>query len=879
MKILKIQVLRGPNVWSNYRKKLIQMRLDLEELENYPTDKIPGFRERLQNLIPSLIEHRCSEGHRGGFFLRVEMGTWMGHVIEHIALEIQTLAGMKVGYGRTRSTYEEGVYNVVFAYTEEEAGLYAAHAAVRIAEALIKGEAYNIDTDIEKLKEICEDKCLGPSTGSIVKEAERRGIPWLRLGNDSMIQLGYGANQMRFQATTTCKTNVLAVDIACNKKRTKEMLDMAGIPVPKGNICRTETELKESIEDLGYPLVVKPLDGNQGKGATININSWTEAVGALYHAQTISNDVIVERYIKGFDFRILVIDNKYVAAAKRIPAHVKGNGIDTIKDLIEAINNDPKRGNGHGNVLTKIKVDRDTEEMLQKYGYTLQSVPYVDEIVFLKSTANLSTGGCSVDVTDEIHPENITLAERVAKIIGLDICGIDIMAENLSEPILQTGGAVIEVNAAPGFRMHLAPTLGQPRNVAAPVIDMLYPNGKPSRIPIIGVTGTNGKTTTTRLLAHIAQTSGFKTGYTTTDGIYINGQLHEKGDTTGPTSAQYVLRDPSVEFAVLETARGGILRSGMGYDTCDIAVITNIKEDHLGLNDIHTLDDLAEVKGVVARSVKTDGWAILNAEDEQCLKIADDLDCNVAFFSLNENNGHITKLCNDGKTVAVFENGYITIMKGHKKIRIIDVANVPLTIGGKVKFMIANALAATLAAHLWGFTTRQITQSLQNFVPGYEQTPGRMNMFEFRKFNVMVDYAHNPHGYAAVEDYLKHITAKRKVGIISGLGDRRDEDIKECAVIAGRMFDHVIIRQEHDLRGRTEEDINRLLLDGLNCCEKSVTHEYVAEETEAIRHAIEIAEEGDFIIALTDQIIPVVSVIKEYLAKEERDQSLMYQSA
>jgi cyanophycin synthetase len=879
MKVLKVQVLRGPNVWSNYRKKLIQMRLDLEEMENYPTDKIPGFRERLQNLIPTLIEHRCSEGHRGGFFLRVEMGTWMGHVIEHIALEIQALAGMKVGYGRTRSTREEGVYNVVFAYVEEEAGIYAAHAAVKIAEALINDEQYDLNADIEKLKEICEDKCLGPSTGSIVKEAERRGIPWMRLGNNSMIQLGYGANQMRFQATMTCKTSVLAVDIACNKKRTKEMLDMAGIPVPKGTICNNENDLKSIINDFGFPLVIKPLDGNQGKGATININNWTEAVGALLHAQTYSKEVIVERYIKGFDFRVLVIDNKYVAAAKRIPAHVKGNGIDTIKYLIEAVNSDPKRGNGHGNVLTKIKVDRDTEEMLQKYGYTLQTVPYVDEIVFLKSTANLSTGGCSVDVTDEIHPDNIALAERVAKVIGLDICGIDIMAESLSVPLLETGGAVIEVNAAPGFRMHLAPTMGQPRNVAAPVVDMLYPPGKPSRIPIIGVTGTNGKTTTTRLLANIAQNSGFKTGYTTTDGIYINGQLHQKGDTTGPTSAQYILRDPSVEFAVLETARGGLLRSGMGYDQCDIAVITNIKEDHLGLNDIHTLEDLAEVKGVVARSVKEDGWAILNAEDEQCLKIAEDLDCNVAFFSLNEENEHIIKLCNEGKTVAVFENGYITLKKGHKKIRIIDVADVPLTMGGKVKFMIANALAATLAAHLWGFTTRQITQSLQSFVPGYEQTPGRMNMFEFRRFNVMVDYAHNPHGYAAVEDYLKHVSVKRKVGIISGIGDRRDEDIKECAFIAGRMFDHVIIRQDNDLRGRTAEDINQLLLEGLNCCEKQVTHEYVAEETEAIRHAIEVAEDGDFIVALTDQITPVVNVIKEHLAREDKEQSMLYQSA
>jgi cyanophycin synthetase len=879
MKVLKIQVLRGPNVWSNYRKKLIQMRLDLEEMENYPTNKIPGFRERLQELLPTMIEHECSEGMRGGFFLRVELGTWMGHVIEHIALEIQKMAGMKVGYGRTRSTKEEGVYNVVFAYADEEAGIYAAKAAVRIAEALIAGEAYELQADIDRLKEICADNCLGPSTKSIVDEAERRNIPWMRIGNGSMIQLGYGARQMRFQATTTCKTNVMAVDIACNKKLTKELLEMSSIPVPKGTICSSVEDLKDAVESLGFPLVVKPLDGNQGKGATINITEWEEAVGALVFAQTYGRKVIVERYIKGFDFRILVIDNKFVAAAKRVPAFVKGNGMDSIKTLIEEVNKDPKRGNGHENVLTKIKVDRDTEEMLRKQNHTLESVPFVDEVVYLKSTANLSTGGCSEDVTDRIHPANIELAERIAKVIDLDICGIDIMSETLEEPIKEIGGAVLEVNAAPGFRMHLAPTIGEPRNVAAPVVDMLYPAGSQSRIPIIGVTGTNGKTTTTRLLAHIAKNAGYKTGYTTTDGIYINDVLHQKGDTTGPASAQYILRDPSVEFAVLETARGGMLRAGMAYDQCDIGIITNIKEDHLGLNDIHTLEDLAEVKSIVVRAVKRDGWAILNAEDKHCVRIAEELDCNVAFFSLDEENELIQKLCSEGKTVAVFENGFITIKQGHKKTRIINVSDVPLTMDGKVKFMIANAMTAALAAYLYGFNIRQIASALQTFVPGFDQTPGRMNMFEFRRFNVMVDYAHNPHGFLAIEDYLKNVGAHRKIGIICGIGDRRDEDIMECAKIAGRMFDHVILREDADLRGRKAEEIHNLLIEGLNCCGRTVTHEYVAEETAAMRHAIEIAEEGDFVVALTDRITDVVNVVKEHLAKEEKENEYLVQSA
>lgn len=866
--------MRGPNIWSNYRKQLIQMRLDLEELENYPTNLIPGFRDRLQELIPSLVEHRCSEGTRGGFFFRVELGTWMGHVIEHIALELQTLAGMEAGYGRTRSTSEKGIYNVVFSYKDEEAGLYAAKAAVRIAQAIIAAQSYDLEADINKLREICERNCLGPSTKSIIDEAARRNIPWMRLGKDSMIQLGYGANQMRFQATTTCKTNVLAVDLASNKQRTKQMLDAAAIPVPKGGVCTDEDSLKVIINEIGFPVVIKPLDGNQGKGASINITTWESAVAALAFAQNYSRKVMAEKFVEGFDFRTLVIDNKFVAAAKRIPAHVTGNGKDRIAVLIEKTNRDPRRGNGHENLLTKIRIEHDSEEMLQKQGLTLESVPQKGEVVYLKSTANLSTGGASIDVTDDVHPDNILLAERIARIIGLDICGIDIMAPNLSEPLTATGGVVLEVNAAPGFRMHLAPNEGQPRNVAAPVVDMLFPDGKPSRIPIIGITGTNGKTTTTRLLAHIAQSTGLSTGYTTTDGIYINNKNVYPGDTTGPVSAEFILKDPSVEFAVLETARGGILRSGLCYSECDIAIVTNIKEDHLGLNDIHTLEDLANVKAVVPRTVKKDGWAILNAEDEYCRKIAEELDCNVAYFALDIENPFVQLLIEQGRTVGVFENGFLTVIQNGEKVRIASVQNVPLTRGGEIKFMVANALASTLGAYLWGFTPLQIAAALQNFIPGYDLTPGRMNLFELRRFNVLVDYAHNPHGYTAVEDYIQNINARRKIGIISGVGDRRDEDIRECAAIACRMFDHIIIRQEADLRGNTEEKITRLLLEGLVGNAKQVTYEIIPDEAEAIQHALTIAEEGDFIIALTEQITTVVNVIQDYKAKEERDNKL-----
>lgn len=871
MKILKIQALRGPNIWSVQRKKLIQMRLDLEEMEQFPTNKIEGFRERIEAMFPNMIEHRCSEGTRGGFFSRIERGTWMGHVIEHIALEIQTLAGMETGFGRTRETKTPGVYNVVFSYTEENVGLFAAESAVAIAEALIAGKPYDFDADIQKMREIRERVRLGPSTGSIVDEAVARDIPWIRLGTNSLVQLGYGVNQMRFQATITCKTSNIAVDIACNKEETKRMLDLASIPVAKGSICVDEEDLENTIKKIGYPIVLKPLDGNHGKGASINVVTWEDAVAGLAYAQKYSRRVIVEKFISGFDFRVLVIDNKLVAAAKRVPAHVVGNGKDSIQKLIEETNKDPRRGYGHENVLTEIDVDRDTLDLLEKLNYTVDSVPKNGEIVYLKSTANLSTGGTSVDVTDMMHPENIFLCERISRVIGLDICGIDIMAENLTQPLKENGGCILEVNAAPGFRMHLAPSEGLPRNVAAPVIDMLYPPGKPSRIPIISVTGTNGKTTTTRLLAHIVKNNGYKVGFTTSDGIYIQNHMMEKGDTTGPISAEYILKDPTVEFAVLETARGGILRAGLGFSRCDIGIITNIQEDHLGLSDIHTLDDLARVKATVVRSVKKDGWAILNAEDEQCLKIANELSCNIAYFSLDENNATAQKLSKEGKIVAVYENGYITIKKGEWKIRVERASHVPLTMGGKAKFMIANVLAASLAAYLQGFKIEDISLSLQTFIPSAAQTPGRMNIFEFKKFKVLIDFAHNPAGYRGVEEFLSSVEASKKIGIIAGVGDRRDEDIKECAMIAARMFDHIIIRQEKHLRGRTEDEIIGLIMEGIKESGKNPSTEIIQKEVEAIKHAINSAEEGTFITALSDVVTNAIEIVQEYLDKENEE--------
>jgi cyanophycin synthetase len=659
MKIEEIKVLRGPNYWSVRRPKLIQMRLNLEELEELPTNKIEGFSERMEEMMPTLYEHRCSEDDKGGFFLRVKEGTWMGHVIEHIALELQTLAGMECGFGRTRGTGKHAEYFVVFDYMEEDAGVYAAKAAVRIAQVLVDAteKDYDLDADIQKLREIREDTRLGPSTGSIVDEAVKRGIPFIRLNKQSLVQLGYGVHQKRIRATIASTTSTIAVDIAGDKEETKNLLSAAQIPVPRGTTIRDEEDLKYAIDKLGYPLVIKPIDGNHGKGNTTNITTYEQATKALEAAQKYGRTVIVEKFITGFDFRVLVINYKFICAALRTPASVIGDGEKNIQQLIDETNKDSRRGYGHEKVLTQITIDQFTQKMLDEKGYTLETIPKKDELVLLKPTANLSTGGTSTDVTDEVHPVNIFMAERIARIIGLDICGIDIMAPDLKKPIKENGGAVLEVNAAPGFRMHVEPAFGLARNAAEPVIDMLFPKGSNGRIPIIAITGTNGKTTTTRLTAHLCKTAGKKVGYTTSDGVYIQNQLMMKGDCTGPVSATFVLSDPTVDFAVLECARGGLLKSGLAFDKCDVAIVTNVTADHMGLGGIQTLEQMARVKSVIPETVKKDGFAILNADDDLVYKMHEDLDCNVAFFSMDENNPRIKKHCKKGGYATVYENG------------------------------------------------------------------------------------------------------------------------------------------------------------------------------------------------------------------------------
>ena len=868
MKILEIKAMRGPNYWSIRRHKLIVMVLDLEDLEQKPTNKIDGFSERLQKLFPGMYEHRCSKGCPGGFFQRVDEGTWMGHVIEHIALEIQCLAGMDVGFGRTRTYGEEGVYFVVFDFIEEKVGRYAAKAAFRIAQALIDGEDYNLEEDIQEMREIRQYEGLGPSTASIIAEAESRNIPWLRLNKYSLCQLGYGSNQKRIQATVTSQTSSIGVELACDKDDTKHLLEQAEVPIPKGDIIRTERGLKEVIDDIGYPIVIKPVNGNHGRGITTNINTIEDALIAFNAAKEVSRYVIVERYITGEDFRILVINNKMVAAAKRSPAHVIGDGKSTIQQLIDKVNEDPRRGFGHEKVLTKIEINNLTLEILKENNLTPDSVVEKGEYVKLKNTANLSTGGTAEDVTDLVHPSNVFMAERISKIINLDICGIDIMAHTLTEPISETGGAVLEVNAGPGFRMHLQPSSGLPRNVAANVVDMLFPPGEDSRIPIIAVTGTNGKTTTTRLIAHIAKMKGKKVGYTTTDGVYIQNRLLMKGDCTGPASAEFVLKDPTVNYAVLECARGGLLRAGLGFKKCDIGVVTNVAGDHLGLKGIHTIEQLAKVKGVIPETVKPDGYAVLNADDDLVFDMANKVDCNFALFSMDENNPRIKRQFNRGGISAIYENGYVTICKGEWKMRVSKAANVPLTMGGKAKFMIQNVLAAVLATYLDGFKIEDIKVAIESFIPSPSQTPGRLNMFNFKNFKVLLDYAHNPAGFRAMKDFVDQIDASKKVGIVAGVGDRRKEDNNELGAIAAEMFDEIIIRQDRNLRGKNEADLINEIHSGIKSVHPEKKVDIIRSEKDAIIHAINNAEKDSLVIVSSDVVPDALNLVMKLREKE-----------
>jgi cyanophycin synthetase len=866
MKILKIQTLRGPNYWSIRRQKLVVMRLDLEDLADKPSNQIPGFYDGIIQVLPSLVEHFCSPGCRGGFLKRVQEGTMMGHIVEHVALELQELAGMPVGFGRTRETSTPGTYQVVVEYQTEQAGRYATRAAVRLCQGVVEQGSYpaeELAKDLDDLRQLAAEASLGPSTESIVKEAEAKGIPWMELGARHLIQLGYGAHQKRIQATLSNFTSILGVELASDKEGTKRVLQGCGIPVPRGTTINFLDELEDAIQFVGgFPIVIKPLDGNHGRGITINITSMDGAIEAYDAAKEVSRSVIIERYYKGRDHRVLVVNGNVVAVAERIPAHVVGNGKQTIEALIEETNRDPRRGEGHDNVLTKIELDRTSWQLLEKQGYHLDTVLPKGEICYLRATANLSTGGISVDRTDDIHPENIWVAKRVAKTIGLDICGIDIVTEDISKPLRQVDGVIVEVNAAPGFRMHVCPSEGIPRNVAEPVIDMLFPPGSNHRVPIIAITGTNGKTTTTRLTAHIFRQTGQVVGYTTTDGTYIGEFLAEPGDNTGPQSANLILQDPTTELAVLESARGGILRSGLAFSACDVGVVLNVAADHLGLGDIDTIEQMARVKSVVAETVMPNGYAVLNADDSLVAEMASRVSGQVAYFSMNPDNPLLKAHTQKGGLAAVYENGYLSILKGDWTLRIEPAVNVPLTLGGRAPFMIANALAASLAAFAQGVDIKDIRAALLTFRASTGQTPGRMNLFNLGKYHALVDYAHNAHSYEALAGFVRNWPGER-IGVVGGPGDRRDEDFLTLGTLSAGMFDRIVIKEDDDTRGRPRGDAARWIARGLQEAKPDCNFETVLDETSAINTALDSASLNSLVVILPESVSRAIQLIEQ----------------
>lgn len=867
--VLERSALVGPNLYAHV--PCIKWKIDLGEFEERPSNLIPGFSDALQKLIPSLIEHRCSEGERGGFFFRLESGTWFGHIMEHVALELQNLVGCDVGFGKTRSASEHGVYNVVYECEERETGIRAGEIAMELLHALAARESYPLAAKIEELRETHDRHALGPSTRAIVDAAVRRGIPYMRLDDWNLVQLGYGARAKRIQATIGSTTSQIAVEIAGDKDLTKRMLHFHGVPVPEGRTTYTIEEALAAAEELGWPVVVKPLDASQGRGIVTNIRCEKELRTAYEEALRHRSTVLIERYIPGSDYRLLVVNFKFIAAAMRTPAQVTGDGSHTIRELVEMANADPRRGESHEKVLTKIRLDESTKSLLELRRMTLDTVPDEGEVIPLKTTANLSTGGTAIDVTDHVHPANIELAERIARLVNLDIAGIDIVSPSIEQPLEEAGGAIVEVNAAPGFRMHIAPTEGQSRPVGEAVVDMLFPQGDDARIPIITLTGTNGKTTTARLCAQIARQSGKSVGLTTSDGIYIRSLLVQKGDTTGPQSASVVLQDPTVDFAVLETARGGILRAGVAYDWSNAAVITNIAEDHLGLKDINTLEDLARVKAVTVERVRTDGFAILNAEDDMTPLIRERVDSNLALFSLDPEHPLFRQHVDSGGLGATLEQDWLVLYDKRLRIVLCEAFRVPITFEGRARFNIANALAAVIATYATGIGVTEIVTGLMTFFPSATFTPGRMNFTRVGNFDVVIDYAHNPHGFNSVAEFVRSLKKKRSIAVLGLPGDRRDADIAECARIAAGVFDEIVIREDDDPRDRQRGEVARIIEEAIAAAgHPRHRTRTVLSSREAFIAGMDVAGDGDVVMMFVEDIDEARAVVEEQRQRLQR---------
>lgn len=865
MKIVEYRHFPGINI--HCFKPALEVVLDLGGLTDVETSEHPQFIDNLVRSLPGLKEHVCGLGKPGGLLVKMQRGTYFGHVVEHVAIELLNQVGYKSSYGKTRSMGKPGLYKVVVQCHWPRTGLEAVNMACRLVAALVAGEDIgNIQT--EALEKLLWEEQPGPSTQAIIDAAQSRGIPVKMMGQDSLLRLGTGCHRQYIKATLTGKTSCIGVDLAGEKILTKKILSEGLVPTPRGKVAENEEHAVEIARELGKVVVVKPCQGNQGKGVSLNLESESQVRAAYKVAENYGSKILVEEQVFGRHYRILVVNGKVEAVAERFPAQVRGDGVHTIRELIEIENDDPRRGYGHEKPLTKIHIDQVMFNVLARQNLTMNYVPEQDEVVNLRDNANLSTGGTSVDVTDAIHKENNILACRVARLLELDVAGVDVVTEDISLPILETGGAVIEVNAAPGIRMHLYPTQGKHRPVGDAIVDYLYPWGQQFRIPLVSVTGTNGKTTTARIIAHVIRKRGQTVGLASTDGIYIDGVCIDKGDNTGPASADVVLSDPLVEVAVLETARGGLARRGLGYQESDVGVVTNIAADHLGSDGIDTIEDLCHVKSLVVETVREDGFAVLNGDDPLAAAMAPRCPGHVAYFSLRprENSILLRHLAAGGKGVYV-EGNTIVLAEGARRHRLLDVTQIPITFQGHAQYNVANCLAATAALWVLGIDQTDIAAGLKDFDSSCN--PGRANLYHLGAgVKVLLDYGHNLDGYRSTLALVDHLGKGRKVGVIGVPGDRKDDDAVEVGKICGRVFDVLYVKEDEDLRARRPGEIADLLCKGIESA-GGPTPRVIPCEMEALKAALSHSEPGDLIAVFYEKLAPLQQYLNQLAAKQD----------